>query len=388
MTSTHSDTPRTNAHGQLRIAIDAHAIGTQLAGNATYVANLIEALGEIDTRNSYTIYVTKRSAIEQFGDRWANFTVRRIFPHTPLIRVPVTLAARLRIDPVDILHVQFTAPPFSRCKVVAAIHDISYEHFPETFDRRSRIQMKATIRATAKRADHVIAPSEYSRRDLIETYKISPAKITSIPLAASSHYCPVTDPVEIERVRRKYGLDGDFLLGVGSIQPRKNLTRLIEAHSLLAHKRGDVPPLVLVGKKAWIFRETLRSAALASGPVVFPGFVPDEDLPALYSAALCSIYPSFFEGFGLPPLEAMQCGTPVITGNLTSLPEVVGDAALTVDPYDTRAIASALERVITNENLRAEMRTKGFEQAKKFSWIETARQTLKIYERVMNRPRP
>ncbi|MEO6656085.1 MAG: glycosyltransferase family 1 protein, partial [Pyrinomonadaceae bacterium] len=177
---------------------------------------------------------------------------------------------------------------------------------------------------------------------------------------------------------------GDFILGVGSIQPRKNLVRLIEAYSALVKKRDDVPRLVLAGKKAWLFEETLMATNIhgVQDRVSFIGFVPDEDLPALYTAAKCFVYPSFFEGFGLPPLEAMQCGTPVIVGDRTSLPEVVCDAGLLVDPFDTNAIESALERVITDDKLCKDLSKKGLERAAQFSWIKTARQTLKIFEMV------
>src|ERR687886_660836 len=161
----HSSSP-------LRIAIDAHSVGTGLAGNESYIANLIEALAEIDTENRYTLYVTKREAVERFESRWPHVTVRRTWPHTPIVRIPLTLARELRRHPVDILHVQYTAPPFAPCPVVVTIHDLSFEHLPETFKRRSRIQLRLTVRRTARRAAHLITSSEYSRRDIIETYGI------------------------------------------------------------------------------------------------------------------------------------------------------------------------------------------------------------------------
>lgn len=369
----------------MHIAIDAHSVGTQLAGNVTYITSLIEAVAEIDQKNQYTLYVTKPKAVECYTNRWANFRVRRTLPHSPIIRIPLTLTAELRLRPVDILFVQFTAPPFAPCKVVSMIPDISYEHLPETFKWRSRFQMKLTIRQTAKSAAHIITPSEYSRQDLIKTYRLPPEKIAMIPHAASDLFKPVTDTEEINRIRQKYNLNGDFILGVGSIQPRKNLIRLIEAYSILVKKGTDIPPLVLVGKKAWLFEETVKATDVhgVEDRVIFTGFVPDEDLPALYSTAKCFVYPSYFEGFGLPPLEAMQCGTPVIAGDRTSLPEVVGDAGLLVDPFDVNAIASALQRIISDDKLREDLRRKGLERASKFSWTEAARQTIDVFEIVM-----
>ena len=371
----------------MHIAIDAHSVGTQLGGNVTYITSLIDALAEIDKANQYTLYVTMPEAVERYTGRWDNFNVRRTLPHTPLIRIPITLAFELRRRPVDLLFVQYTAPLFAPCKVVTTIHDISYEHLPETFNRRSRFQMKLTIRHTARHADHVIASSEYSRQDVIDTYQLRPEKVTAIPLAAPASYKPVTDQSRLNLIREKYSIKGDFILGVGSIHPRKNLSRLISAYAALVKRRDDVPALILVGKKGWLSYETFNAKELSGlgDRVRFTGFVPDEDLPPLYSAAKVFVYPSFFEGFGLPPLEAMQCGTPVITGNRTSLPEVVGDAGLQVDPFQIDAIADAIEKVLSDEKLSSELSERGLKRAEKFSWGSTARQTLAVFERIVSK---
>jgi glycosyltransferase involved in cell wall biosynthesis len=369
-----------------RIAIDAHSVGTKLAGNESYAVNLIEALAQIDSTNDYTIYVTTNEARNRFHNRWPNFKVRSTLPHTPLIRIPLTLSAELRRNPVDVLHVQFTAPPFCPCPVVVSIHDLSFEHLPETFKRRSRTQLRLTVRHSARRAARILSLSEHGRRDLIETYGISADRIDAIPLAAPDHFGPVSETRELQRVRHIYGIHGEYILAVGSIQPRKNLARLIKAYASL---RGDgsadkLPKLVLVGKCAWLYDETLSTLDQTGvrEAVVLTGYVPEADLPALYSGALCFVYPSYFEGFGLPPLEAMKCGAPVIVGNRTSLPEVVGDAALQVDPFDVDAIAAAIKRLLNDGPLRNELSRKGMERASAFSWRETARRTLKVYEQV------
>jgi len=372
----------------LHIAIDAHSVGSGLAGNETYITNLIEALGACggDAGHRYTLYVTKRAAVERFKDRWPHVTVRETWPHTPFVRIPVTLVRELRRRPVDVLHVQYTAPPFAPCPVVATIHDLSFEHLPATFKRRSWMQLRLTVRRTAREAAHLIVPSEHTRRDICETYGIAPARVTVVPLAVASHFAPVTDKEEIEHVRRVYGIEGDYILAVGSIQPRKNLTRLIEAYADLRRQRphDKLPQLVLVGKRAWLYEETLSAVAACgiAAHTVFTGYVPESDLPALYTGALCFVYPSYFEGFGLPPLEAMSCGTPVITGDRTSLPEVVGDAGLLVDPFDTCALAQALACLLDDEALRAAMRERGLRRAAQFNWRDNARQTLKVYEQV------
>lgn len=370
----------------MHIAIDAHSVGTGLAGNETYITNLIEALAELDRVNRYTLYVTKRTAVERYRNRWPQVDVRLTLPHTPLVRIPVTLVTELRRRPVDLLHVQYTAPPLAPCPVVATIHDISFEHLPHTFTRRSRMQLRFTVRQTIHKAAHLIAPSEYSRTDLIQTYGTSPQQVSLTPLAAASHFAPATGE-EIERVQRKYQIEPDYILAVGSIQPRKNLVRLIKAYASLRRERpqAKLPQLVLVGKRGWLYEETLRTAGdeRVSEHTIFTGYVPETDLPALYTAALCFVYPSYFEGFGLPPLEAMQCGTPVITGDQTSLPETVGDAGLFVDPFDENSIARGIARLVDDPGLRARLRARGLERARMFSWGETARLTLRVYERVV-----
>jgi glycosyltransferase involved in cell wall biosynthesis len=369
----------------LRIAIDAHSVGTGLGGNESYATNLIEALAEIDHTNRYTLYVTRREAVARFSNRWPNFAVRSTLPHTPLIRIPLTLSAELRRNPVDILHVQFTSPPFSPCPVVVSIHDLSFEHLPQTFKWRSRKQLRITVRRSAREAAQVIALSEYARADIVATYHVSPEKVKAIPLAASAHFRPVKNEEELQRVRQTYGIEGEYILSVGAIQPRKNLSRLVAAYASLRWVKPEVklPKLVLAGKCAWLYDETLRTIKelAVSDVVILTGYVPENDLPALYSGALCFVYPSYFEGFGLPPLEAMKCGTPVIVGDRTSLPEVVGDAGLLVDPFDAGALAKAIERVISDSNLRAELSVKGLARAKLFDWRETARQTLAVYEK-------
>src|SRR4051812_17608709 len=244
----------------MRIAIDAHTVGTKLGGNESYAVNLIEALAAIDTVNHYTIYITTNEARERFSNRWPNFKVRSTLPHTPLIRVPLTLSAELRKNPVDVLHVQFTAPPFAPCPVVVSIHDLSFEHLPQTFKRRSRTQLRLTVRHSARRAARILSLSEHTRRDIIETYGINPHRVTAIPIAAPVHFGPISDNRELQRVRHNYGIDGDYILSVGSIQPRKNLARLVRAYASLRGEGSDkLPKLVLVGKCGWLYDETLRA---------------------------------------------------------------------------------------------------------------------------------
>jgi len=215
---------------------------------------------------------------------------------------------------------------------------------------------------------------------------LSPERVTATPLAASSRFKPVEDASEISRVREKYGIVGDYILTVGSIQPRKNIPRLISAYAALCRERKveSIPKLVIVGKRAWLYEETLNAAenSAVRNQIIFTGYVPEEDLPCLYTEARCFIYPSYFEGFGIPPLEAMGCGTPTITANRTCFPEVIGDGGLMVDPFDIEAISAAMVRVLSDKQFREELRVKGLKRASVYDWRKTARLTLAIYEQV------
>ena len=346
---------------------------------------MIEGLASIDTENRYTLYVSREDAEERYRGRWPNVSVKRLNAgSTRIARYLWSFRKPLREDKPDIFFAQFNSPPGIKCKLVTAIHDLSFEHLPETFRWHEAPRMKFAIRRAAMRSDHIVACSDYSRQDILQTYSLPQDRVTAIHLAAAPFLRRETDPHRLAAVRAKYDLPHDFILGVGSIQPRKNLGRLIAAYAQLTKIR-DIPQLVLAGKKAWLHGDSVAAAAKhrIDDKVIFTGFVPEEDLGALYSAAKIFVYPSFFEGFGLPPLEAMQCGTPVITGDRTSLPEVVGEAGIMVDPYDVSSIAAAMERLLTDDALRAELSRRGIERAKEFSWEKTARKTLSVFEQVM-----
>ncbi len=371
----------------MHIGIDAHAIGARQGGNETYIRNLIKALAEIDGKNRYTIYLANPEAAaiwrNGFTEQFPNFEIRSLPPPTPLVRVPVALAVELRLRPVDLLHVQFTAPPFCRVPVVATIHDLAFEHLPETFTRRGSLQLKLTVRRTAKKAARIATVSEYSRQDLLRTYKLPPEKVVVTHNGVEPHFSPQCNSAhESSEIRRRFGVERDFILAVGSLQPRKNLVRLIRAYAKLRSEQERFNhQLVIVGRKLWLTDEIFAEVKKQkwANDVILTGYVADEDLPALYRAASAFVYPSIFEGFGLPPLEAMACGTPVVTSNTSSLPEVVEDAALLIDPYNEQDLANALQRIVGDELLRVRLRKHGAEQAKKFTWRAAAEKTLQLY---------
>ncbi len=376
----------------MHIGIDAHAIGAQQGGNETYIKQLITALAELDSTNRYTLYLANAQAAAEwragFARAHANFEVRQIPQPTPLVRVPLYLAYELRRRPVDVLHVQYTAPPFCPVPVVATIHDLAFEHLPETFTRRGAWQLKLTVRRTAQRAARIATVSAYSRQDLLRTYNLPPEKVVVTYNGIAAHFTPTPSaPDEAAQLKARFGITRDFILAVGSLQPRKNLVRLIRAYARLRAERSDfTTQLVIVGRKLWLHDEIFAEVARQpwAADVLLTGYVADDELPPLYRAAALFAYPSIFEGFGLPPLEAMACGTPVVTSNNSCLPEIVGAAALTVDTYDEAALADGLLRVLQDEPLRARLRTAGPARAKLFTWRAAAEKTLELYQACFN----
>ena len=407
----------------LHIGIDAHSIGARQGGNETYIRNLIIGLSRLDRDNLNTIYLASRQAAAEWSARFAdeapNFAVRILPPPTPIVRAPVALAFELRRRPVDLLHVQYTAPPFCPVPVVATIHDLAFEHYPETFTRRGSWQLRLTVRRTARRAARILTVSEFSRQDLLNTYDLPGEKVvvtwngieprfnpinslsslSSLSslnwgpnLAQEPHSSPGSPEGELEtenestRIGAKYGLRGGYLLALGSLQPRKNLPRLIRAYAGLRRHRPELnPQLVIAGRELWLTNEIFREldAEIGDAPwrsdIVFTGYVPDADLPALYRGASVLVYPSIFEGFGLPPVEAMACGTPVVTSQAGSLGEICGAAARYIDPFDVDSIERGIFDLLTDKAERMRLIGAGIERARQFDWNETAEKTLAVY---------
>ena len=274
--------------------------------------------------------------------------------------------------------------PLRNVPTVLTVHDLIFRRYPAHHKRLNRWYLNATMPLFCRRASHIIAVSEQSKRDVIAAYGIPPDKITVIYEAADPRFRP-QPPEAVAAVRARYGLPERYVLFVSTIEPRKNLSRLLAAFERV-HAAGLADALVIVGKRGWLFdaffADLERSPAREA--VLFPGFVPDADLPAVYAGAQALAFPSEFEGFGLPVLEAMACGAPVVCSDTSSLPEVAGDAALLVDPLDVDALTHALERVLRDPALAADLRACGLAQAARFSWERAAAETLAVYRRLMD----
>ncbi len=319
-----------------------------------------------------------------FRDRRAPFSERALTILWHRLRLPIPV--EWFTGPVDIFHsTDFVLPPVRQARTILTVHDLTFMRLPQCAEAGLRAYLNKVVPRSIERADLVLADSQSTKDDLIELLGVSPDKIGVVYAGVEKRFRPMEGEIALERARKRYGLDFPFILSLGTLEPRKNFTGLIEAYALMRGRGQRVGDrglkLVIAGGKGWLYDEIfakVEELGLA-GEVIFPGFVADEDLPALYNLAELFVFPSLYEGFGLPPLEAMACGTPVVTSDRPSLPEVVGEAGLMVEATDPEALAEAMERVLTDENLRREMREKGLKQAEKFTWEAAAEKLLEAY---------
>lgn len=274
-------------------------------------------------------------------------------------------------------------PPLKGVPTVLTVHDMIFKLFPEHQKRLNYWYLNATMPLYCRRATAIVTVSEWSKRDIVAQYGLDPARVHVIYEAAAPEFRPVALD-DLDRVRRRYSLPDCYAVHVGTIEPRKNLTRLVEALQRL-RAVGLAIPLVVVGRKGWLYDAFFRRLEQldVSDAVLFPGYVDDADLPAVYGAATLSVTPSLYEGAGLPVLEAMACGTPVVCSSTSSLPEMGGAAARYFDPLDVEAMADAIQAVWTGPDLRADLRQRGLAQVAQFSWDRAARETLALYDRLL-----
>jgi glycosyltransferase involved in cell wall biosynthesis len=389
-----SETPTAGAAVRpLRIAIDYTSAVNQSAGIGRFVRGLVDALVRTDDTNEYVLLHATPNPGRAVGAPTGPRVRRRALPirerwlNIAWHRARAPLAADWLTGPVDIFHSpDFVLPPVSKARTILTVHDLAFLLYPECADAALRAYLERTVPYSARRADFIVADSENTRRDVISLLGIEPARVAVVPGGVDPSFQPIDDPARHAALRERLGLDATtpYILFVGMIEPRKNLLGLLDAFEILKARRTLPHKLVVVGRKGWLWEETMARAE--SHPyredIVFPGFIPDGELATLYSAAEAFAFPSHYEGFGLPVLEAMACGTPVVSSRASSLPEVVGDAGMQVDPNDAEALAAALELLAVNGELRADLRRRGLERAATFSWERAARSLLRVYERV------
>jgi len=361
----------------LKIAFDIHTLGNQETGNETYATGLLRA---IETQNPADIsrhYYTYGN--QDLSDY--NIRPRRLWPRTAILRIPFSTPLALYRDRIDVAHFQYTQPPFSPAKTVLTIHDLSFEKHPEFFPRAMARRLKTMLPYSARKADHIIAVSDQTKRDLIDLYRLPEQKISVIYNGVSSAFLNDKPADNLNFVANKYGLNRPFAIAVGNLTKRKNQRLLIEAFNrLITAKKIDMD-LLLVGKATYGSTPItdLINSSKKTNRVRITGFVPEDELASLYRLALFSVYPSLYEGFGLPVVESMACETAVIASNTSCIPEITAGAALLIDPRSIDELANAIELMANNTDLRQQYEARGLHRSSNFSWDRAAEQTLQIY---------
>ncbi|MBN1220014.1 MAG: glycosyltransferase family 4 protein [Anaerolineae bacterium] len=378
---------------RVRVAIDYTAALKQSGGIGRYARGLVTTLAGLDNQNHYTLLINPDAPrqglasfqlypnfdykLYPFSERWMTIGWHRFY-----LPIPVEWFA----GEMDLFHSpNFILPPVRRAKTLLTVHDLSFIRHPQGAVDSLRRWLNMVVPRSLARADHVLADSFNTKNDLIEIFATPAKKITVVGAGVEERFRPITDSQKLAAIRRRYHLPSEkFILGLGTLQPRKNFTGLIEAFS--QSLAGETHHLVIGGGKGWLYSEIFKAAAQSpvSERIHLIGFVADDDLPALYSLADIFAFPSHYEGFGIPVIEAMACGTPVVCANNSSLPEVAGQAALQVSAADIPALAEALSRLSVDTTLRQKVIKEGFAQAKKFTWAAAAQRLLKVYQTLLS----
>jgi glycosyltransferase involved in cell wall biosynthesis len=369
----------------MRIAIDATSIPRLMAGAGVYTDNLIRALARVDGDNEYVIF-TRTDAFDDLTQERLSFRIVHSAGGSRAMRLiweQSVLPYQLRARKIDVLHSpHHTTPMFpAGCPRVVTFHDLTFFILPERYPRRRVIYFRSVSWAAAKVARMIVCPSHAIEEDIIRILHAPRTKVRAIAEAAAPAFRIIEDRSVLDRLRYNHVLPERFILSVGSLEPGKNRSTLIKAFAEL-RQRGIEHKLVVTGQRAWKYGPDyhLVEELGLKGDIIFTGYIAPEDMPALYNAADLFVFPSLYEGFGLPVVEAMACGVPVVTSNVSSIPEVAGDAASLVDPNDREALCDAMEQILRDPGLHAMLRTRGLERASTFSWEKAAREHVTVYE--------
>lgn len=367
----------------MRFSVDAHALGRNLTGNEVYVRNLLSGFAALDQSSEFIAYLSNNITGASAGVP-RRFLQRHVSSNS-FVRLGLDLSRRLREDQPDLVHVQYTAPLHCPVPVVVSVHDISFLEHPEYFPWARAAQLRLTVRRTMAQAARVLTPSEFSRSAILRAYRLDPSRVEVVPIAVSNGFRPISREVAAGYLRKRHGIEGPFVLTVGDLQLRKNQIGLIRAFEKLIAAHPNLPhKLVIVGKDTWFADRVHKAAENSSvaGRIRFTGWAGDEDLLQFYNACDLMAFPSFYEGFGLPVLEAMACGRAVICSNTSAVPEVADSAALLFDPANMDEMVHAMRDMLLDSELRARMERLGQARASQFTWERTARRTLEIYHEV------
>lgn len=377
----------------LRVAIDAHMLGDMSGGNETFYRNVLQNMHPSEGMEIF-LFVKEGIDVCAYEDR---FTIVYLPKHGASVRNLIDIPLLCIKHHIDVLHMQYFIPFFRPCPVVTTIHDICFEHYKDIFTMREYVRQKLLVRYAAKHSNRIMTVSEFSKKDISDCYGITERKITVTYNAVSDAFRKLeTKELNVGELCKKFGICGKYVLSVCNLQPRKNLKRLILAFGKLCSDYQYEGQLVIVGKKAWRYDEIFDTANETENnikemsntdKIIFTDYVTESDLVRLYNGAQCFVYPSYYEGFGIPPLEAMSCGVPVAVAETSSLPEVVGDAGRYFDPFSVDSICNSMMKLIRvkekaeeYDKLQREMAI----QKEKYSWSETAEKIVKVYLNMLN----
>jgi len=374
------------------IGLNAHLLSLSQsyrgAGISWYIYNLLLNLAQIEAaqqqiRLTAFLHDRRFQPATDLVLRYSAFPTDKPVPR--IIWEQFFQPVALKQAGIDLYHaLAFVAPAVISCPFVMTVYDLSYKRFPQAFRPLNRFYLNTFTAHSAKRARAIITISESTRQDVIRYFHVAPEQVRTVYCGVDEGFRPLPQ-AQVEAFKAQQGLPQGFILFIGTIEPRKNVAALIKAYAAWRRRAGQAPKLIIGGGKGWYYGQVfalVESLGLRDD-VIFPGYLPQADLPMWYNAATIFVYPSLFEGFGLPVLEAMACGTPVITSKASSLPEVVGEAGMLVDPTDVDNLSYALERVFNDLTLRDSMRQKGLAQSAKFSWHKAATETLEVYRRTL-----
>lgn len=386
----------------MRIGIDYTAGVNQGAGIGRYTRSLIKAVAALDRTSEYILFYAVKpdgasphlSDLHDLLRLHPNFTARE----APLPERAMTIMwHRLHIPwwvdqflgRIDVFHSpDFVSAPQRRGRSIVTVHDLSFLTVPDCAEPSLRRYLRRAVWRSVRNADSLVAVSSNTKADLVRLLRLPADRIHVVPNGVDERFSPVTDQEKVAALKNRLGLQGPYILTVGTLEPRKNLVRLLEAFKLL-RDRGLTRRLVIAGRKGWLYEPIFQAVSRMNlgEAVTFLDFVDDDDLPTLYGAADAFVYPSIYEGFGIPPLEALACGTPVIASNTSSLPEVLDKAAILVDPVDPAAIAWGIDRVLHNDEERRHLIEAGLERARLFPWQAAGAKLIEIYQREDERAR-
>lgn len=366
----------------MRIGIDGRFVQGQNTGVTNYVVNLLRGIDKIDRNNDYNVFLSDHSYKNRIPVS-SNFQVK-INSVNPLIWKNIWLPAKCRKLKIELMHFPAYTASFIKAgkRNIVTIPDVIHKVNPNWFSRKELILLDLPISFAIKNSDVLIAISENTKKDIIKYYNVPEEKIFVTPLAVDESFKPIEQPSLYEYLKNKYSIDCEFILNVGVLFKRRNIPRLLEAFSILKKNKKIKHKLVIIGpgKKYFNLNDYIDRYKLKQD-VIYLGYVEQADMPLMYNAASFFIYPSLYEGFGLPVLEAMSCAKAVITSNASSLPEVLGDGGISVDPYNIGELYDAMFRLIEDIQLRKRMEMRALELSKSFSWEQTAKQTIWIYEK-------